>query len=103
MSTLGVILGAETDERLFMTASNLIGGTKINAGVFVRLSGGRRGAQKDRPKAVSVCAITIGSGREHRDALATAICHCTDTSEAQDHHGPGRRFGNGADRPKQTI
>src|ERR1700682_2935114 len=36
--------------------------------------------QKDRPK---------------EGLLATAIGHRTDADKAQDHHGPGGRFGNG--------
>ncbi len=49
---------------------------------------------KDRPKAVSVFAICFGSGRE-RCALASAIGHEPNASEAQDHHGPGGRLWHG--------
>ena len=49
---------------------------------------------KDRPKAVSVFMIRIRSGRECCD-FATAIRHVANASKAEDHHGPGRRLGNG--------
>ena len=55
----------------------------------------RERKQKDRPKAVFVFSIVIRSGRECSD-LATAIRHVADTSEAKDHHRPGRRFGDGS-------